>query len=227
MENELLFSDHYKKKHEFNLKLKPTPIMTEYHPSTITTTTTLPTHNKHELITDLTNDSNDKFNLSSSSSVSQNTHNVVVKARKLLPILDDTSSNKTGYDHLMHFTTYKSASILNFAPNHQQQPKKILTTNGNKNQSNNNFDTSSPAVSRTLPKMTLVRNASQHNFTTNSLNGMTNQNSSTQLPAIKTNVSVPLILNTQTFASAPNKTTNFTAEPSKLRVSLSLHFPKI
>ncbi len=231
MENELLFSEHYKKKHEFNLKLKPTPIMTEYHPSTTM-------HNKHELITDLTSESNDKFNnLNSSSCVSQNTHNVVVKARKLLPILDDSSSNKTGYDHLMHFTTYKSASILNFAPTQQKKATPNGTSNGNggsnngnnlSSNNNNNFEIPAPALSRTLPKMSLVRNASQHNFATTTLNGSglnvsSNSNgsvASTQLPAIKTNVISSLNLNTQTFASAPSKTINFTAEPSKLFIYL-------
>lgn len=195
--DELSFSEQYNKLKQQNQRQKTTPSTTEYQPS-------IPQNmHRHELITDLS-DSIDRFTntLTTETNLTQSTNNIVVKARKLLPIIDDTihstGSTKSNGTASNDFSTYKSVSSLSIVP-----PK------------NANYDISMPKGNSTLPKVTLVRNASQHNLTTVTPTTHNSTNNLTQLPAIKaTNVSVPIVLNTHSFSSAPNKSINFTSEQS-------------
>jgi hypothetical protein len=202
------------------LKYQPAPNMVEYHPSTSNSQQSL---HKHELITingaDLNSESTEKFhtNLVGENNLSTSTNNIVTKARKLLPIHDELNNNNNNNVKLNtnisgEFTVYKSVSSFNLSS----------TAGGNK-PALNNIDISMPAnvpATRTLPKVSLVRNASQQSFnsaSTTPTNLSYNINHVTQLPAIKIAshlASVPIVLNTHSFASAPSKTINFTSEPS-------------
>ncbi len=187
--------------------------MVDYHPSASNLQKNI---HKHELITtngsDLNNES-EKFrsNLDSESDLSTSTNNIVTKARKLLPIHDDLNTAKLNPNISGEFTVYKSVSSFN------------LSSSTSANKPHNNIDIFMPnsgtQVIRSLPKVSLVRNATQQNLnpiSTTPTNINYNMNHVTQLPAIKVagNVPGPIILNTHSFASAPSKSINISSEPS-------------